>query len=221
MHTTRPNHGFTLIELLVVVSIIALLIALLLPSLQSARRAARAVVCQSNLRQFGIAFQAYADSSKDFFPNAAWGNRVEDYLNGAVKVARCPEVPRTTSSGHATEVSYLYTGVYWTNAFGDHLKFFANGVVPHHAVRRSVIVNPHQKAPLTEYWLTWTNTRWTDNWLNDRYMRAVHDNLTANLLMADSSVQRVKTLAPVQFSTHPQTQRLFDVTTSQVDSLLQ
>ncbi len=58
---SRPlRHAFTLIELLVVISIIALLIAILLPTLQGAREAARASVCASHLRQWGLAQQLYA-----------------------------------------------------------------------------------------------------------------------------------------------------------------
>ena len=52
----RANSvAFTLIELLVVVSVIALLIAILMPALQRVRKQARAVACQSNLHQWGLA----------------------------------------------------------------------------------------------------------------------------------------------------------------------
>ncbi len=58
------RHAFTLIELLVVISIIALLIAILLPTLQTAREAARASVCASSLRQWGLAQQLYTADHK-------------------------------------------------------------------------------------------------------------------------------------------------------------
>ena len=73
---TAPAHvartlGFTLIELLVVISIIALLIGILLPALGAARQQARNIQCGSNLRQIGVAMQAYATDNKDHLPYAA------------------------------------------------------------------------------------------------------------------------------------------------------
>jgi prepilin-type processing-associated H-X9-DG protein len=61
-----------LLELLIVVAIVAILLSILLPSVQGARRQARAAVCGSNLRQLAIANNTYAtDSAGRYCPGAA------------------------------------------------------------------------------------------------------------------------------------------------------
>ncbi len=65
---STKRNGFTLIELLVVISIIALLVGILLPALGAARRSALDIKCKNQLRQFGIAFMAYATDNRDTLP---------------------------------------------------------------------------------------------------------------------------------------------------------
>jgi len=60
--------GFTLIELLMVISIVTLLMALLLPTLRRARNNTRAVVCQTNLRQWGTTLNIYIEDNDGRFP---------------------------------------------------------------------------------------------------------------------------------------------------------
>jgi prepilin-type processing-associated H-X9-DG protein len=65
----QSSPAFTLVELLVVLGIIVVLIGILLPSLSRSRQAANSVVCQSNLRQIGLAMLIYADQQNGFlFP---------------------------------------------------------------------------------------------------------------------------------------------------------
>ncbi len=78
------SDGFTLIELLVVIAVIAMLLALLVPALSRARKQARAIVCQSRLRQWGTILATYAQENNGRLPCNLDGSAGEWLLRGTV-----------------------------------------------------------------------------------------------------------------------------------------
>jgi type II secretory pathway pseudopilin PulG len=84
-----------LIELLVVIAIIALLMSILMPALTRVRKQARAVVCQSNLKQWGTIWAMYTDENNGFFPkrrsaSGRWIDVLFDYYYKDPKFRVCP-----------------------------------------------------------------------------------------------------------------------------------
>ncbi len=109
------REGFTLIELLVVIAIIALLMAILMPALKKAKAQAKSVVCQSNLKQWGLLFSMYTNDNDGYFMTGDIKPPVKPWTRGAwllslkpyykaleiqkPKVRLCPMAERTELDG--------------------------------------------------------------------------------------------------------------------------
>ena len=65
-------RGFTLIELLVVISIIALLMGILLPVMGRARLQAKVIAVNAELREIGMALEAYSFDNDDTSENVCF-----------------------------------------------------------------------------------------------------------------------------------------------------
>ena len=104
----RFPTGFTLIELLVVIAIIALLMAILMPALARVRKQAKTVICQTNLKQWGIVWAMYMDDYDGKYPDYLGGNWMrslagmyrgseKDFSND--KLLYCPTATKAISQG--------------------------------------------------------------------------------------------------------------------------
>ncbi len=72
------KRGFTLIELIVVISIVALLMGILLPVMGQTRLQAKVVAVNAELREIGMALEAYSFDNDDKYPPT----RVDCMLGG-------------------------------------------------------------------------------------------------------------------------------------------
>ncbi|MBX3444075.1 MAG: DUF1559 domain-containing protein [Planctomyces sp.] len=90
----RRRTGFTIVELLVSIGVISLLLGLLLPAVQRARGAAHKLSCGNNLRQIGIAEEAYFATHRRYatgaMPYHVWNTDIVGTLNISPHVQLLP-----------------------------------------------------------------------------------------------------------------------------------
>jgi prepilin-type N-terminal cleavage/methylation domain-containing protein len=122
----KKEKAFTLIELLVVIAIIALLMAILMPALAKVRAKAKAVVCKSNLKQWGAIFEMYTSDNDGYFQEGwtmnircgdRWFDLFRPYFGDNNDILFCPAAP-------ASNIREIYGP---SNPTGESGKFSAWG----------------------------------------------------------------------------------------------
>ena len=134
----RHLEGFTLIELLVVIAIIAVLMSVLVPGMQKARQQAKKVVCQTNLRSWGLCFNMFWDENNEHTiggmnnpeaeywgagtPGAeAWPETLEPYYSNQ-SIRFCPETQKNDGQAYGdihTAWNYGWeAGIEWAGSYG-------------------------------------------------------------------------------------------------------
>lgn len=174
----RRSAGFTLIELLVVVAIVAILVAIIFPVFSAARERGRSASCQSNVRQIGIAFQAYVQDWDGYYPNTGnpslwmgryWRWPIKPYIslvsspNGTDllhstgkdrNVLLCPSDTKASESFDGTSYSYSMCFYVAPNDI-DAMTSFADTVKSTSPIctsqGESAVLFPSQKVLVTEW----------------------------------------------------------------------
>ena len=156
------RRGFTLIELLVVIAIIALLIGILLPALGQARKAGQVAVCQSNMRQLGIAMNTYAADFADKQATYSWraGNTQSQWadLRPRIVGGTRADSDLAASQMQATDIIRRRTGE-------DDFPLIS-GRVPHRRYNH-LVLNDYMSDSLPEVAMACPTDRWQQIWQND------------------------------------------------------
>ena len=90
------KKAFTLVELLVVIAIIALLMSILMPALTKARKQAKAAICLSYVKQWGLITMLYAQDNNSRLMQSVAGNNVNDkmayWMGATLKYYKDPKI---------------------------------------------------------------------------------------------------------------------------------
>jgi prepilin-type processing-associated H-X9-DG protein len=104
-------RAFTLVELLVVIGVIALLVGLIMPALAVARRAAGQAECSSNLRQWALAANIYAQQNHNWLPRRGQGKmptgnltNYDDWFNELPPLIGQPTYQHLVAQGQMPQV---------------------------------------------------------------------------------------------------------------------
>ncbi len=140
------RQAFTLIELLVVIAIIAILAAILFPVFASAKAAAKATACSSNVKNLATALEMYrADYDGNYLLAAyatptdfkIWHDLNDPYVKNK-DIWLCPGCDLKDSDANGARTSHFgYNADYLTNIAPDFSNFDG-----HAAVNESAVAHP-------------------------------------------------------------------------------
>ena len=207
------KRGFTMVELLVVIAIIAVLSALGFGMVSAGIVRAKQANCLSNMRQIGIALNAFAVDNNGYFPetthtadlNRAWIAALEEELGPGYDDFRlCPADPNLEERKERGGTSYVlnsYIFVPEIGPFGEELSpplNNLNNIPDPQRTLMAFIVSDHQTVEATS---DHTHSRaWTGSWKDvlrdiqpDRHRAGSaapdHSKGAANYLFVDGHVE--------------------------------
>ncbi len=184
------KKGFTLIELLVVIAIIALLMSILMPALTRVKKQARKVVCQAQMKQWGLFWKLYCDDNEGNWLSGGYNSApaganlgngnwcflpiFDSYAELEDKMLCCPQATKPSAYGKIGSWAYTawqnpegVTGSYGPNGWMCNLNSGSSGVwgrtsLGRDAYWKSVTMKGGYNVPL------WQGQWWVDAWPTDR-----------------------------------------------------